>query len=200
MRSPILWTIPSPNPVITPGQLNPPYDTHRAGAAHVLQLGNRYRMYYSAIAEYFPKPDGVRTGHGDVIPSIGIGYAVSRDGLTWEKPLDHRVIEPRGFNTEPYEYIASKPCILREGGGYRAWIHTFGIAYRVRSLTSADGLTWEWFPGGIDGELGVGEDGAFDSFLAMSEKSSPSESRLSTLAACSCVSTTISYRCIRSCV
>ena len=42
-------------------------------------------------------------------------------------------------------------------------MHTFGTAYRVRSLTSADGLTWEWLPGGIDGELGVGEDGAFDS-------------------------------------
>ncbi|MHB0935140.1 MAG: glycoside hydrolase family protein [Armatimonadota bacterium] len=286
MRS-IKWTIPSPNPVIAPGQLNPPYDTRRAGAAHVLQVGDRYRMYYwgtdqddfhhiclaetpvnepnawqgrgavlgrqdgteynhfgpgfphvvpvpgntwllyfcgwgkarpdgklpnttgvaasddegltwryasdapvlpcdrpydregtgsvwvlyedglfrmyyTAIAEYFPRPEGVRTGHGDVIPGIGISYAVSRDGIAWEKPLDHRVIEPRGFATAPYEYIASKPCILREGGGYRAWVHTFGTAYRVRGLTSADGLAWEWQPGGIDGELGVGEPGAFD--------------------------------------
>ena len=284
----INWTIPSPAPVIAPGQFNPPYDNSRAGAGHVLQLGDRYRMYYwgtdpdgfhhicmaeapveqpnawrgmgavlgrqegtgynhygpgfphvvpvsggrwmmyfcgwgkarpdgklpnttgvavsedegltwqyvsdepvlacdhpcdregtgsvwvlyedglfrmyyTAIAEYIPRPAGARTGHGDIIPRIGIGYAASRDGFTWEKPLDRHVIEPRGFNTELYEYIASKPCILREGGGYRAWVHTFGTAYRVRSLVSADGLAWDWLPGGIDGELGVGEDGSFDS-------------------------------------
>ncbi|MDO8684661.1 MAG: hypothetical protein Q7N50_14440 [Armatimonadota bacterium] len=100
--------------------------------------------------------------NGDVIPRIGIGYAVSNDGINWEKPVDGLLISPRGFDTEPYEYISSKPCVLKEDGGYRMWVHTFGYAYRVRSLTSPDGLNWEWVPSGPDGEFGVGESGEFD--------------------------------------
>jgi len=288
LKAPIRWTIPSPEPVIRPGQLNPPFDARRAGAAHVLVLGDRYRMYYwgtdaeghhhicvaetpvdrpnawqgrgavlarqpgtryndagpsfphvvpgadgrwllyfagwglpradgrlpnttglavsddagetwrywsdepilpldrpydcngtgslwvvreagrlhmyyTAIGHYFAKPDGVQTGHGDIIPHIGIAYAVSDDGICWEKPLDHRVVEPRGLATEPYEYIASKPCLVCEGGGYRLWVHTVGTAYRVRSLVSADGLHWQWTKSGPNGEMGIGADGAFDS-------------------------------------
>ncbi|MBS3761670.1 MAG: hypothetical protein KGZ25_00065 [Planctomycetes bacterium] len=40
------WNIPRSKPVISPGRLNPPYDASRAGAAHVVHFGNRYRMVY----------------------------------------------------------------------------------------------------------------------------------------------------------
>ena len=43
---PIKWTIHTNNPVIRPGQINPGLDDRRAGAAHVIQLGDTYRMYY----------------------------------------------------------------------------------------------------------------------------------------------------------
>ena len=40
------WTVPRPDPVIPPGGLHPGLDDGRAGAAHVVQDGDRYRMVY----------------------------------------------------------------------------------------------------------------------------------------------------------
>ena len=139
-----------------------PWDCRGSGSVCVLHEDGLFMMYYTALGEYFPKPEGVETGHGDIIPHIGVGYAISRDGINWEKPLDDLLINPRGFDTEPYEYICSKPYVIREGEGYRMWVNTFGTAYRIRSLTSADGLTWEWQPGWPDGDFGVGDPGSFD--------------------------------------
>ena len=43
------------------------------------------------------------------------------------------------------------------------WVNTFGTAYRVHRLFSSDGVQWEWGERcGPDGELGVGDAGAFD--------------------------------------
>ncbi|MCH2664404.1 hypothetical protein MK139_08665 [bacterium] len=97
-----------------------------------------------------------------MIPKIGIGYAVSDDGVSWEKPLNDLMVSPRGFDTEPYEYITSKPFLIREDSGFRMWLNTFGTAYRVRSLFGYDGSNWEWQDSGFDGEFGVGKKGCFD--------------------------------------
>ena len=118
---------------------------------------------YTAIGRYFAKPEGVETGHGDTIPEIGIAYAESADGIHWKKPVDQLLIAPRGFEVTPYEYICSKPCIVKWQGSYVMWVNTFGTAYRVHRLTSADGLHWHWAKRlGPDGELGVGGVGSFD--------------------------------------
>lgn len=155
------WSYHDRHPVIP---LDHDYDAEGTGSLWILHEANRFRMYYTAIGAYRPKPDGVPTGHGDVIPSIGIAYAESDDGLTWTKPLDHLVVAPRGFDVEPYEYICSKPCIIRDANGYTMWVNTFGTAYRVHRLVSRDGLTWQWAPRpGPDGELGTGVPDAFDS-------------------------------------
>lgn len=122
-----------------------------------------FRMYYTAIGRYVRKPEGVESGHGDVLPDIGIAYAESTDGIHWEKPLDRLVVSPRGFGVTPYEYICSKPCIIKMDDVYVMWVNTFGTAYRVHRLTSKDGLVWQWGDRrGPDGELGVGEKGCFD--------------------------------------
>lgn len=154
------WRYHDANPVIP---LDRPYDREGTGSCCVVRERDTFRMYYTAIGRYFAKPEGVRTGHGDVIPEIGIAYAESDDGITWCKPLEDLVVRPRGFDVEPYEYICSKPFVMRNGPGYVMWVNTFGTAYRVRRLTSADGLTWRWADRvGPDGELGIGTAGAFD--------------------------------------
>jgi len=155
----LTWQHWSDRPVLS---LDRHWDSEGTGSVCVLHEGDRFRMYYTALGQYFQRPDGVQTGHGDFIPWIGVGYAESSDGVCWEKPLDDLAVSPRGFGTEPYEYIASKPFVLREESGYRMWVNTFGHAYRVRSLVSADGIHWEWIPSGPDGDFGVGEPGAFD--------------------------------------
>ena len=128
----------------------------------VMRHGQSFRMYYTSIGHYFGRPEGVHMGHGEVIPRIGIGYAISEDGIHWTKPLDNLIVSPRGFDTDPYEYIASKPYAIREGTGYRMWLNTFGTAYRVQSLASRDGLQWHWQRSGADADFGVGAPGTFD--------------------------------------
>lgn len=138
------------------------YDQSATGSVCVVRADDVFRMYYTSIAHYYDKPEGVQTGHGDVIPHIGVAYAESEDGIRWEKPLDDFMVGPRGHDAEPFEYINSKPFVIREGEGWRMWISTFGHAYRIRSLVSDDGLTWTRVPGGPDGDIGVGEPGCFD--------------------------------------
>ena len=143
--------------------LDRPYDREGTGSVWVCLEEGRFRLYYTAIGTYYPRPAGVQSGHGDTIPMIGVAYAESEDGLHWEKPLDDWVVKPRAGGVEPYEYICSKPCVIAHGGGYTMWVNTFGTAYRVHRLTSADGIYWQWADRvGADGELGVGEAGAFD--------------------------------------
>jgi len=155
----ITWKYQSDKPVIP---CDSGYDSCGTGSVYVFRESGKFRMYYTAISKYFNRPEGVQTGHGDVIPFIGIGYAISDDGINWKKPYDHWLIKPREFDTEPYEYICSKPWIVRENGAYRMWVNTFGTAYRVRSLVSNDGLSWKWVQSGEMGDMAVGEAGAFD--------------------------------------
>ena len=154
------WRYHDTHPVFP---LDRPYDHEATGSIWIMKEEGRLRMYYTAIGSYGPRPEGAETGHGDTIPQIGIGYAESNDGLHWEKPFDDWVVKPRGFGVEPYEYICSKPCIVKADDGYLMWVNTFGTAYRVHRLRSDDGLHWEWLPRvGPDGEVGMGAAGAFD--------------------------------------
>ena len=154
------WRYHAHNPILP---LDRPYDAEGTGSVWVLQEKGVFRMYYTAIGKYFRKPHGVDTGHGDTIPEIGIGYAESTDGIHWEKVIDRLVVSPRGFDVEPYEYICSKPCVIRQATGYTMWVNTFGPAYRVHRLVSRDGLEWRWAArSGPDGELDVGAEGTFD--------------------------------------
>ncbi len=154
------WHYHPDHPVIP---LDRHYDAEGTGSVWVVRENDRFRMYYTAIGRYFAKPEGVETGHGDTIPEIGIAYAESADGIHWKKPVDQLLIAPRGFEVTPYEYICSKPCIVKWQGSYVMWVNTFGTAYRVHRLTSADGLHWHWAKRlGPDGELGVRGVGSFD--------------------------------------
>ena len=166
------WRHHHPHPIIPNDR---PYDQSATGSVWVIHDPARsaapFRMYYTAIGKYSDAPAGVKTGHGPNIPEIGIAYAESDDGLNWRKPVDHLLVKPRNFGVEPYEYICSKPCIIDRGpaGGaerYHLFVCTFGYAYRVHRLVSADGLDWKWRPRvGPDGELGIGKTGAFDDVM-----------------------------------
>jgi len=156
------WRYAAAEPILP---LDRPWDQEATGSVCALYEDGRIRLYYAAIAGYGPKPAGIQSGHGDSIPHISIAYAESRDGIRWTKPLPAPVVQPRGHAVEPFEYICSKPFILRRSGGegYWLWVNTFGTAYRIHRLWSRDGLQWEWLPRlGPDGELGVGTKDDFD--------------------------------------
>ncbi len=155
----LTWRYHETHPVLPFDQ---PYDQQGTGSVWVVRSGDVYEMFYTSLSNYYAKPEGVVTGHGDVIPDIGIGYARSTDGLVWEKPLKHLLLTPRRFGALPYEYIVSKPCIIRDGAGFRMWVNTFSDHYRIRSLWSPNGKNWVWNASCAVGELGVGPEGAFD--------------------------------------
>jgi hypothetical protein len=159
------WRYHSRQPILA---CDKPWDKEGTGSTTVLRVVDEFRMYYTAFGEYWRTPQGITTGHGELNPRVSIGYAVSTDGIHWEKPLDKPLLSPRGSETAPYEYpnqyeyIHSKPFVLREKDGYRMWVSTYGLAYRIRSLVSADGLQWSRVPSGEEGDLPLGRRGAFD--------------------------------------
>ena len=153
------WRYPDQSPLL---QRDQPWDCSGTGSVSIVKIDGVLRMYYTSIGEYFDAPEGVQTGHGEVIPRIGVASATSTDGIHWTKDPAGLLVAPRGHDFEPYEYINSKPFVMPDGDGYRMWISTFGHAYRIRSLVSPDGITWERVPSGPDGDLGVGAAGTFD--------------------------------------
>jgi len=154
----LTWKYYDANPVIG---LDKPWDREGTGSVSVIKHKDELWMYYTAIGEYFHRPDGVKTGHGETIPRIGIGLAVSRDGINWKKH-DGLVLAPRGFGADPYEYINSKPFVLPEENGFRMWFSSYGFAYRIQEAWSNDGINWQHCTTKADSYLGTGSSGSFD--------------------------------------
>lgn len=164
----LTWRYHNQHPILA---MDRPYDHSATGSVWVTKVNSHFRMYYTAIGDWFDRPSHVKAGHGDSLPAIGIGYATSDDGVIWHKPTHELLIAPRYADAEPYEYIVSKPCVIAEPSGFgkegnepgwRMFVSTFGHAYRTRSLISHDGLSWTHVPSPIEGELGVGQAGSFD--------------------------------------
>jgi hypothetical protein len=130
------------------------WNSKATGSVCVIREIGKWRMYYTSFRE-------------QGLDWVGIGYAESDDGIHWTYPVDHLVVEPRGDAVAPREILCSKPCVLKENSRYRMWVGTIGSEYRLRSLTSADGIHWNGETDGRyyeDGRLlgGVGPSGAFD--------------------------------------
>jgi hypothetical protein len=138
-----------------------PWDGEGTGSVCVVPAGDELRMYYTALKEYREVPPDVEATH-DPLLVVGIGYAVSTDGVHWTKPFDTALVQPRWREHEPFEYIVSKPCVQRDGEVWRMWASSVSPAYRLRTLWSPDGLDWRWDPDGPTGILGLGAAGAFD--------------------------------------
>ena len=154
------WREPSPDPFIG---MDRPYDRETIGSHCVVRVGDRFHLYYTAAGDYRERPAGEDVyGRGPLV-QIGIGLAVSDDGLSWEKPYDHFLIPPRLFATEPYETKVAIPCVVRDGHLWRMWVGCLARHYRTCSLVSRDAIHWHWQPTGTAGDLGLGAPGAFDS-------------------------------------
>lgn len=159
------WRYHDHHPILP---LDKPYDHSATGSVCVTRVNDEFRMYYTAIGDWFTRPADVQAGHGDSLPTIGIALAVSHDGIHWHKPLEKLIIAPRFYDAQPYEYIVSKPWVVEEtdahgmNTGWRMFVSTFGHAYRTRSLVSSDGLSWSHVPSSTEGDIGVGAPGSFD--------------------------------------
>jgi len=153
------WREPSPSPVIG---MDTPYDRKTIGTQCIVRVGDKLHMYYTAAGNYVERPPGLEVYGKGPLAEIGIGLAVSDDGLTWQKPYDHFLIPPRLFATEPYETKVAKPCVVRDGDLWRMWVSCLSKHYRTCSLVSHDAIHWHWQPAGVEGDFGTGPPGSFD--------------------------------------
>lgn len=150
----VTWEYVTQEPLIPP---EAPYDQVGTGTLFVVRERAQYRMYYTCCSGYEDVP---AMGNKSI---VGIGYAVSDDGVHWSKPFDDFLIAPRRDQVAPYEWWIAKPLVLSESdGAYRMWVSCSGEHYRIFSLTSTDGVSWTWVPAGPDGDLGIGPPGSFD--------------------------------------
>lgn len=143
------------------------------GSVCVLRDGDVYRAYFTSFAEYKKPPEEAKklsfhAAFYEAIPNVGIGYAESKDGVHWYYPLDRWAVKARGFHLDFYEYLLSKPWVIKDGAGYRMWCGALGIRYRIRSLTSEDALNWTFHDDWVfedaqnGGRGGIGAPGTFD--------------------------------------
>ena len=153
------WREPSPEPVIG---MDRPYDRETIGSLCVVRVDEKFHMYYTAAGCYRERAPGEDAYGKGPLAQIGIGLAISDDGLTWEKPYDHFLIPPRLFATEPYETKVATPCVIRDGDVWRMWVNCLARHYRTCSLVSRDAIHWHWQPAGLHGDLGIGAAGTFD--------------------------------------
>jgi len=145
------WQYEGDEPVLPPTRS---WNSSATGSVCVVREPDKWRIYYTSFGD-------------KKLDWVGIGYAESQDGINWTYPVDRLVVEPRGDAVSPREALCSKPWVVKEGDHYRMWVGAIGSAYRLRSLTSDDGINWEWDTDGDyydDGRLlgGVGSPGSFD--------------------------------------
>lgn len=138
------------------------YEAEAFGSFCVVRDDDEMRMYYTAMSGHVAPPEGEEGFSGKEEPLIGIGYAVSDDGLRWRRPFDSWMIPPRLLANQRFEVKVARPCVVRDGERRRMWVSCLGDRYYVEELESDDGLHWTWLPSGRDGALGVGADGDFD--------------------------------------
>jgi len=155
----LTWRYHDKNPILP---LDRPWDHEGTGSVSMVRAGDRWRMYYTAISDYYASPAGVQTAQGSRIARMGIALAESHDGFQWVKHNSGLVLAPRAFDADPYEYINSKPFVLREPDGWRMWFSSVGPAYRIQEAWSEDGVTWRHQCPKADDYLGIGMPGAFD--------------------------------------
>ncbi|MBI3005475.1 MAG: response regulator, partial [Ignavibacteriales bacterium] len=113
------------NPVLdvgSPGR----WDAQGLGAPRIVRRGSFYQMWYTG-----------RRGSN----SWRIGYATSRDGITWQKSPMNPVLSPTESWEEDHVWLAE---VIFSGPQYKMWYN--GLNH-IGYATSADGRLWRKYQG-----------------------------------------------------
>lgn len=116
------------SPVLARGE----HDPWMVSAPFVMLEGALWRMWYISGL-------GWEEAEGGALRSFyHIKYAESDDGVAWRR--DGRVC----LDLLPGETNIARPCVLKEGGLYRAWFsRNSGAGYQIGYAESRDGYVWE---------------------------------------------------------
>lgn len=133
----LTWRRHSRDPILELGPSGT-WDSDLSGSVFVVKDPEGWRMWYTAGRYYL---DGSQEKL-----DIQIGLGRSSDGIRWEKHAGNPVMPSRKSNADPFEYVVSKPYVVREGGLYRLWYSHRGIGYRIGYGESRDGIHWDrWY-------------------------------------------------------
>jgi len=95
----------------------------------VLKAGPRWQMWYGSHECW-------QNGKHEMLHVLK--YAESDDGIHWKRL--GKVAFPLDAETE---YAVSRPCVLKNGSGYKMWYSFRGSKYRIGYAESDDGLSWQ---------------------------------------------------------
>ena len=128
--------------VLNPDDLAKVFDSVYAIGACAIRDGPVYKMWYTGWAG---EVDHVIGGIENKI-NYRIGYATSKDGVTWEKypgkAGSGAVFVPDPANPHDCKGVG-QPFVVKDGGVYRMWYEGFdGKSWRILSATSQDGIAW----------------------------------------------------------
>ncbi|MEP7137271.1 MAG: hypothetical protein ABI904_20270 [Chloroflexota bacterium] len=134
------WKV-DPEPLLKPGAVGD-WDEKQVLAPHVIQIGNKYIMYYSGVGA-----SGVQQ----------IGMATSPDGYTWTKYNDPTTVDKPFVESDPVFTPGDKgawdgswvhqPRVFQTSNGwimiYRGVSDKNGANMKLGLATSSDGIHWE---------------------------------------------------------
>jgi hypothetical protein len=105
-------------------------DPYLMASPFVMVDGGIWRMWYISGSSWVA--DGASARH-----YYHIKYTESADGVAWHGA--RRVAIDYG---SPDEHAFARPCVLRDGSGYRMWYSYRGARYRIGGAESSDGIGW----------------------------------------------------------
>ena len=138
------WTRYEKNPILDIGPLGS-WDSERVADPSVLFDNGVYKMWYHGYG-------------GNISPRIG--YAISRDGVHWEKQGEGGVLNP-GAAGEWDAFAVGYPSVYKEGSLFYMWYAGLDRNYgtwRIGYAHSEDGVNWKKHEGGAVLNVGTEEE------------------------------------------
>jgi len=121
----INWARHADNPVLDLGKSGA-WDCMSVRQSDVLFNGSAYKMWYTG-------KDSAKT--------YRIGYATSRDGITWIKHSGNPVLDVGKYGEWDCQSVRT-PDVLFDGIEYKMWYNGNNKNYRIGYATSPDGIVW----------------------------------------------------------
>jgi hypothetical protein len=116
----------SPGPLLDRNAVDP----YLTASPWIIVEDGVWRMWYVSATEWQSTAAGVRHKYH-------IRYGESKNGIAWDRSgpvcIDY---------ASAAEYAFGRPCVIRQGSGYRMWYSYRGDTYRIGYAESSDGLSW----------------------------------------------------------
>ncbi len=114
----------SPAPIVDRN----PVDPYGVSYPWVLRDKNQWHLWYGSNLEWGKEHGAMRHV---------IKHAVSSDGIHWERSGAIAV------NLQGEEWGLSRPCVVRDTGGFKMWFSSRRDQYSIAYAESEDGVHWE---------------------------------------------------------